>query len=106
LDAPPGLRLEPAPARPRRAQREPPSIQADDVLSWALARSGRCGPARRYSERALRLGPLDAPTYFPRGMIERCLGRNEEARRWFRRALALNPHFSLTWSPLARRLAS
>jgi len=101
-----GFRLESALARARRAQRERPSIQADDVLSWALARSGRCGPARRYSERALRLGTLDAPTYFHRGMIERCLGRNKEARRWFRRALALNPHFSLTWSPLARRLAS
>ncbi len=101
-----GLRLESALARARRAQRERPSIQADDVLSWALARTGRCGEALRFSRRALRLGTLDAPTYFHRGMIERCLGRDDQARRWFRRALALNPHFSLTWSPLARRLAS
>ena len=101
-----GLRLESALARARRAQRERPSIQADDVLSWALARTGRCGRALRHSRRALRLGTLDAPTYFHRGMIERCLGRDDRARRWFQRALALNPHFSLTWSPLARRLAS
>jgi tetratricopeptide (TPR) repeat protein len=100
-----GLRLESALARARRAHRARPSIQADDVLSWALARTGRCGEALRYSRRALRLGTLDAPTYFHRGMIERCLGRHAEARSWFRRALALNPHFSLTWSPVARRLA-
>ena len=100
-----GLRLDAALQRARRAQRERPSIQADDVLSWALARTGRCGEAQRFSRRALRLGTLDAPTYFHRGMIERCLGNGDEARTWFRRALALNPHFSLLWSPVARRLA-
>jgi tetratricopeptide (TPR) repeat protein len=100
-----GLRLDAALERARRAHRARPSIQADDVLSWALARTGRCGEALRLSRRALRLGTLDAPTYFHRGMIERCLGHQAEARRWFGRAVALNPHFSLIWSPLARRLA-
>ena len=32
--------------------------------------------------------------------------RDADARRWFRRALAVNPHFSLVWSPVARRYAS
>ena len=100
-----GLRLEAALVRARRAHRERPSVQADDVLSWALARTGRCGEALRFSKRALRLGTLDAPTYFHRGMIERCLGRHAQARRWFGRALALNPHFSVRWSPVARRFA-
>jgi tetratricopeptide (TPR) repeat protein len=100
------LRLDSALVRARRAQRERPSVQADDVLSWALARTGRCGEALRHSKRALRLGTRDAPTFFHRGMIERCLGRHGEARQWFGRALALNPHFSLAWSPVARRLAS
>ena len=101
-----GLRLESALSRARSAQRERPSVQADDVLSWALARTGHCGEALRYSKRALRLGTRDAPTYFHRGMIERCLGHDAEARRWFRRAIATNPHFSLLWSPVARRLAA
>ncbi|MFL5931027.1 MAG: tetratricopeptide repeat protein [Gaiellaceae bacterium] len=100
-----GLRLEAALVRAQRAHTERPSIQADDVLSWALARTGRCGEALRLSKRALRLGTLDAPTYFHRGMIERCLGRHAEARRWFRRALAVNPDFSLRWSPVARSFA-
>src|SRR5438067_1214296 len=82
-----------------------PSIDGDDVLAWALARNGRCGEALRFSERALRLGTLDAPKFFHRGMIERCLGHRVEARRWFRRALTLNPHFSLMWTPVARRYA-
>jgi hypothetical protein len=40
--------------------------------------------------------------FFHRGAIERCLGRPAAARRWFRRALALNPHFSLIHAPIAR----
>jgi tetratricopeptide (TPR) repeat protein len=98
-----GFRLESALARARRAQRKRPSIEADGVLAWALARTGRCGEALRFSQRALRLGTLDAPKFFHRGMIERCLGRESEARRWFGRALRLNPHFSLIWAPVARR---
>jgi hypothetical protein len=39
-------------------------------------------------------------------MIERCLGHAQTARTWFRRALELNPHFSLLWSPVAKRLAA
>lgn len=98
-----GLRLRESLARARSARRARPSIEADGVLAWALARNGRCGEALRYSKRALRLGTLDAPKFFHRGMIERCLGRTGEARRWFTRALRLNPHFSLLWAPVARR---
>jgi tetratricopeptide (TPR) repeat protein len=98
-----GVRLGESLARARRAQRERPSIEADGVLAWALARNGRCGEALRFSQRALRLGTLDAPKFFHRGMIERCLGREAQAQRWFRRALGLNPHFSLLWAPVARK---
>jgi tetratricopeptide (TPR) repeat protein len=93
-----------APARIARAER--PSIDGDDVLAWALARNGRCGEALRFSERALRLGTLDAPKFFHRGMIERCLGHHAAATLWFGRALALNPHFSAIWAPIAKRYAS
>jgi tetratricopeptide (TPR) repeat protein len=101
-----GLRLADALDRARRAHAERPSVEADDVLAWALARNGRCGEAMRFSERALRLGTRDAPKVFHRGMIERCLGRHAAARASFRRALAVNPHFSLVWAPVARRYAS
>jgi len=89
----------------RRARAARPSVHGDDVLAWALARNGRCEEALAYSKRSLRLGTRDASFAFHRGMIERCLGRTDEARAWFRRAVDLNPHFSLLWSPLARREA-
>jgi tetratricopeptide (TPR) repeat protein len=100
-----GIRLGRSLELARRAQRARPSIDGDDVLAWALARNGRCDEALVYSRRALRLGTRDALKYFHRGMIERCLG-SPSARRWFRGALRLNPHFSLLWSPVARRYAS
>jgi tetratricopeptide (TPR) repeat protein len=89
----------------RAARRDRPSIDGDDVLAWALARNDRCAEALPYSRRALRLGTRDPLKFFHRGMIERCLGHPTEARSWFRRALALNPHFSILWSPVARRYA-
>ena len=98
-----GIRLRQTLALARLAHRERPSIDGDDVLAWALARNGRCDEALRYSRRALRLGTQDALKYFHRAMVERCLGDDTTARAWFGRALALNPHFSLLWAPVARR---
>jgi tetratricopeptide (TPR) repeat protein len=100
------VRLRHALTLARAARIERPSIDGDDVLAWALARNGRCEAALHYSKRALRLGTRDAVKLFHRGMVERCLGHDAEAKAWFRRALALNPHFSLLWAPVARRYAA
>ena len=99
-----GIRLPHALALARTARAERPSIDGDDVLAWALYRNGHCGEALGHSERALRLGTKDALKLFHRGMIERCLGHDADARAWFTRALTLNPHFSVLWAPVARRL--
>jgi tetratricopeptide (TPR) repeat protein len=101
-----GVRLRESLGLARSARADRPSIDGDDVLAWALARNGRCGEALGFSKRALRLGTLDAPKFFHRGMIERCLGHPGEATRWFRRALDLNPRFSLLWAPVAERYAA
>ena len=87
-----GVRLDRVVALARTARTERPSIDGDDTLAWALARTGRCGEALRYSKRALRLGTLDAPKFFHRGVIERCLGRSA-AEHWFARARATNPYW-------------
>jgi tetratricopeptide (TPR) repeat protein len=99
-----GIRLRHAMKLARIGQHDRPSIDGDDVLAWALARNGRCAEALPYSQRALRLGTQDAVKFFHRGWIERCLGK-ASARSWFKRALALNPKFSLIWSPVAERYA-
>ena len=100
-----GIRLQHALGLAQQGFVYRPSVFGDDVLAWALARNGSCAEALHYSRLSLRLGTRDAVKYFHRGMIERCLGRNAEARTWFKRALALNPHFSVLWAPVARRLA-
>jgi len=98
-----GIRLRHAVALARAARADRPSIDGDDVLAWALARNRRCGEAAAYSRRALRLGTQDALKLFHRGMIERCLGNRPAGDAFLRRALTLNPHFSVLWSPVARR---
>jgi tetratricopeptide (TPR) repeat protein len=97
-----GIRLDEALGLARVAQGERPSIDGDDALAWALERTGRCEEALDYSKRALRLGTLDATKFFHRGMIERCLGHEQAAERWFSRAVDLNPEFSLLWARVAR----
>ena len=101
-----GVRMKRALVLARRAHAVRPSIDADDVLAWALARNGRCSEALPYSRSALRLGTLDALKLFHGGMIERCLCRPYAARTYFARAVALNPDFSLLWSESARRFAA
>lgn len=89
----------------RLARRSRPSIDGDDVLGWTLVRAGRCAEGLPHARRALRLGTQDALKLFHLGMAQRCAGDRAAARTTFRRALALNPHFSVLWSPLARRYA-
>jgi tetratricopeptide (TPR) repeat protein len=88
-----GIDLDRTLALARLAQRERPSIDGDDVLAWALARTGHCTEALHYSKSALRLGTLDAAKFFHRGVIERCLGQPASAQYWFTRAHETNPYW-------------
>jgi tetratricopeptide (TPR) repeat protein len=101
-----GIGLRHALVLARRGYAARPSIVGDDVLGWALARNGKCREALRYSERALRLGTKDPVKEFHRGWIAACLGNSNEARGYYRRALALNPQFSVLWATVARKGAS
>jgi Flp pilus assembly protein TadD len=89
-------------ARARDAYRDRKSIEAEDTLAWAYYVNGRCREAVVHSRRALRLGTLDALKLFDRGMIERCLGHDRAGRAFIRRALEVNPHFSLLFVPVAK----
>jgi tetratricopeptide (TPR) repeat protein len=102
IDLDRGRRPSDALARAREAYSERRSIDAEDVLAWALFKNSRCKAAREHSARALRLGTKSALKFFHRGLIERCLGRSDEADSFLRRALAVNPYFSLRFAPAAK----
>jgi tetratricopeptide (TPR) repeat protein len=85
----------------RRGYARRPGVEANEVLSWALIRNGRCKEAIPYSNHALRFP--DGHRYFHRAMIERCLGREAAAQRLFRKALQTDPNFSPIWASYARR---
>jgi len=86
----------------RRAQAARPSIYGDDALAWALARAGRCDEAVPLARRALRLGTEDGILFFHVGYAEGCAGNRSAMRDAYRRALELNPAFSVRWAPVAR----
>jgi tetratricopeptide (TPR) repeat protein len=103
FDADHGIALRHALTLARKGYVDRPSIFGDDVLGWVLARSGRCGEALAYSTRSLRLGTQDALKFFHRGWIAACLGDRTGAATWYRRALALNPRFSVLWTAVAQK---
>jgi tetratricopeptide (TPR) repeat protein len=86
----------------RRAREARPSIYGDDALAWALARAGRCDEAVPLAKRALRLGTEDGLLWFHLGYAQGCAGDGSARRDAYRRALALNPAFSVRWAPVAR----
>jgi tetratricopeptide (TPR) repeat protein len=86
----------------RRARAARPSIYGDDALAWALARAGHCDEAVPLARHALRLGTKDGLLWFHLGYAQGCAGDEEAMREAYRRALALNPEFSVRWAPVAR----
>ena len=81
-----------------------PSVVVQDALAWALHKAGRDTEALTAADRALRLGGDDPSFLFHRGTIRAALGMREGARSDLRRALRLNPHFSVMYETQARRL--
>ncbi|OKH98463.1 hypothetical protein A6A06_30335 [Streptomyces sp. CB02923] len=78
------------------------TVHSADALAWALHRTGRDREALPYAERAAAPGFRDAAFLYHRGMIERALGRTDDARRDLSAALRLDPGFSPTGSAAAR----
>jgi tetratricopeptide (TPR) repeat protein len=86
----------------RRARAARPSVYGDDALAWALARAGRCAEAVPLARRALRLGTEDGLLWFHLGYAQGCAGGESARRESYRRALELDPQFSVRWAPVAR----
>lgn len=89
-------------ARAAYAQR--PTIYAADTLAWALYQQGDYQEAWQFSQEALRLGTKDALLRFHAGMIADKLGDSAAAQTHFQEALAINPHFSPLYAPVAQKV--
>ena len=99
-----GIRLHASLALARKAQRERPSIDGDDVLAWALARNGKMR-ARRSTTRSSRFGSARA-TAPSSSTARRSSAASAATRAHGHVPRRLNPHFSLLWTSTLRRLAS
>jgi tetratricopeptide (TPR) repeat protein len=88
-------------ARDELAHRK--DVYGYDTLAWALLKNGRGAEAADAIAEALKLGTKDAKLHYHAGMIALRLGDRAKARDELRRALAINPHFSLRDADEARR---
>jgi tetratricopeptide (TPR) repeat protein len=88
-------------AESERAARD--DIYTSDLLAWCLYKKNRFTEARAASERALRLGTLDARLLFHAGMIAQALGDRRSAANYLRQALKVDPDFDVLQADVARR---
>jgi tetratricopeptide (TPR) repeat protein len=73
-----------------------------DAAAWAYYKNGMLSQAQDAIDQALKLGTRDAKLYYHAGMIAWAQGRSADARRLLSEALAINPHFDLLQSRIAR----
>ncbi|MEK6279304.1 MAG: tetratricopeptide repeat protein [Acidobacteriota bacterium] len=88
-------------ARKERERRK--DVYTCDTLAWALYKKGLFEEARTASDEALRLGTRDPAFLYHAGMIAQALGQRDDAAKYLRKALAINPSFDVLQADIARR---
>jgi tetratricopeptide (TPR) repeat protein len=78
-----------------------PEIYTHDALSWVLFKLKKYSEAEAASQFAIQLNTAEPVFYFHAGMIAAKLGKKDDARKYLRRALELNPHFDVEEAPEA-----
>jgi tetratricopeptide (TPR) repeat protein len=78
-------------------------VHGHDVLAWALFKNGRVGEAATHSTEALKFGTRDPLLYYHAALIHDRLGDRVKAREDLRRALAIQPRFSVLHADAARK---
>ncbi len=83
-----------------------PSVQAADVLAWALHKTGRTDEAAMHAREALRMGWTDNNALFHAAIIEADAGHEGLARQYLEQIASRKPGFSpLYASQAAEKLA-
>jgi len=77
------------------------SVQVEDALAWALHANGRDAEALEHALAAQQLGTRNAVWDYHRGMIQKELGLDEDARASLTLALETSPAFSPLHAPIA-----
>jgi tetratricopeptide (TPR) repeat protein len=77
-------------------------IYSFDVLAWVYYKKGRFAAAQKMMVQAMRFETQDARLMFHAGMIAQGLGDADAAKEYLRRALEINPYFSLRDAETAR----
>jgi tetratricopeptide (TPR) repeat protein len=72
-----------------------------DALAWALYKNGKLTEAAAASDKATRMGTKDPILLYHAGMIAEKLGQHDKALSNLKQALAINPHFHLTYAQMA-----
>jgi tetratricopeptide (TPR) repeat protein len=88
----------------RQALKTRPNIYSEDVLAWALFKKGDIGEAGEHMQKALSLGTQEPRFFFHAGMIYAKQGRTNKALNYLKKALDLNPHFSVLDSDKANQI--
>ena len=73
-----------------------------DALAWTLFKNGRVSEARETMQKALAVGTRDSLLFFHAGAIERQFGNAQEALKYARKALSINPEFHVVYADQAR----
>lgn len=87
-------------ARRERAARS--DIFTNDALAWCLYKKGELAEAKTEIDAALRLGTRDARMLYHAGMIYKALGEGQDAGRYLKQALAINPYFDPLQADIAK----
>ena len=77
-------------------------IYGYDIVGWSLYKLGRPAEAAEKLRAALQLGTRDPLLYYHAGMIERALGKRDEAIAFLSAALRINSRFDNTQRLVAR----
>jgi len=78
------------------------SIYGADALAWAYYKNSMPEKAQEYITKALRLGQHDPIIVFHAAAIAEQNGKNEDAKLLYKKALALNPQFSILYGKTAK----